>query len=342
MKRITRLMAFVFLACFVGCGSKESVKTPNAPAAKPNVQKTVADPGPKSVPPSVSETEGIELRYRFVEGQRMDYIMSMETDNDIINLGQKTKNNMDFYFHVTVDAVEADGSAVITQINDRFKLKVKGPGGTITYDSADGEESDHPQWQGLRQVYLPMQYAQCTYRVAPSGVVSDVKPTAELAERLEKDPSMAGILSQNQLEQNAFALFHPMPAEAVAPGATWNYPRNVAMGPLKLEFVFTKTFRATAEQEGRQVVDITETVVSKKIGEGTPAFDYTLDDEKTFGQEYFDPQLGWLVSMNDRTVHRTKQGAAGGVGIAVESHSSTQITIQLQPSVTPQKPSPVK
>ena len=335
MKRSTILTAFVLAACFVGCSSDETVITPNAPTAESSVQNAVADPGTETVPPSVSETEGIQLRYRFVEGQRMDYIMRNEMDNDIVNLNQKTKMNLDFYFHVTVDAVEADGSAVITQINDRFKLKVKGPGGTILYDSADGEESDHPQWQGLRQVFLPMQYAQCTFRVTPSGVVSDVQPTAELAARLEKDPSMAAVLTQQQLEQNAFALFHPMPEGAVESGATWNYPRYLEIANFKLEFNFTKTFKGTADHEGRQVVDITETVVTKKTGEVTPAFDYNVDDELTSGQEYFDPNLGWLVSMNDVTVNSSKQNA---MGIAVETITSTKMSIQLQSSVDEQTP----
>tara|TARA_B110000263_G_scaffold137488_1_gene119277 strand:- start:1440 stop:2465 length:1026 start_codon:yes stop_codon:yes gene_type:complete len=330
MKRSTILTAFVLAACFVGCSSDETVITPNAPTAESSVQNAVADPSTETAPPPASETEGIQLRYRFEEGQRMDYIMSLEIDNHIVNLNQKTKMNMNFYFHVTVDVVEVDGSAVITQINDRFKFKVKGPGGTILYDSADGEESDHPQWQGLRQVFLPMQYAQCTYRVTTSGIVSDVQPTAELAERLEKDPSMAAVITQNQLERNAFALFHPMPERAVESGATWNYPRNLEIANFKFEFNFTKTFKGTADHEGRQVVDITETVVTKKTGEVSPAFDYDFDDELTSGQEYFDPNLGWLVSMNDVAVNSMKQNT---MGIAVETISSTKSSIQLQSSV---------
>ncbi|HIG31351.1 MAG TPA: hypothetical protein EYQ50_27510 [Verrucomicrobiales bacterium] len=335
MKRTAIFTAFVLAACFTGCSSEETVTTSNPPTVETNVPNAGVDPGTETAPPPVSETEGIQLRYRFEKGQRMDYIMSLEIDNHIVNLNQKTKMNMNFYFHVTVDVVEVDGSAMITQINDRFKFKVKGPGGTILYDSADGEESDHPQWQGLRQVFLPMQYAQCTYRVTTAGVVSDVKPTAELAERLEKNPSMAAVITQEQLEQNAFALFHPMPEGAVDSGATWNYTRNQTFGNFKFDFAYTKTFRGTEEHDGRQVVDITETVVGKRTGEVTPAFEFNFDYELTSGQEYFDPKLGWLVSLNDVAVTRTKQSA---MGIAVESESSTKVSIQLQPAVDEQTP----
>ena len=291
--------------------------------------------GPFSEWPSRDSTGGMQLRYGFVPGQRMNYMLRNEIEKDIVNLNQKTTMNLDVYFSVTVDAVEADGSAVMTQINDRYTFKLKRPDGTII-SHADflSDERALPELEELRQEFRTLQSAHCTYRVTPSGVVRDVQPAfGPIGSVGLSEPSMPAGFTQTQLEQTAMALFHPMPEGPVESGATWSYTRNA--DDLKRERVFTKTFVGIADDEGRQSVEITGTVVTKKAGFVNPASDDKVDDELSTWQEYFDPKLGWLVSMNDVTVRRTKQKI---MGMDVETKISTKVSIQLQPAVDTRAP----
>ncbi|MEE2991062.1 MAG: DUF6263 family protein [Planctomycetota bacterium] len=231
-----------------------------------------------------------------------------------------------------VDAVEPDGTATVTQTNDRVKFKVKGPGGTIVYDSADGEESDHPQWQGgLRVVIMAMQHAECTFRVTPGGIVSDVKPTDELVARIKEDPAIASVFTESQLKANAKAVFHPLPGGPLKPGETWEYEdeSDDVLPGIKMEYVITKTYEGSEERDGRQVARIGETdEITTEFDQNSP-LKYVPDDEANVGLEYYDLALGWKIESHDTSVAAVTQSLGGNT---IEVETSTKVAIYLQPA----------
>ena len=165
----------LFASLLLGCGSGNDT-SPDA-----TQQNTTGTDG--QTDPATMAENATTLRHRFTEGQRMDYVETMNSANRILTIGQETSFEMETSFHVIVDAVEEDGSASMTWTTDRLKMKIQGSGGTVRFDSADGEEPDHPDWQRMRGIFFPLQYVEFTFHATTDGIVSDVKLSEAAAAR---------------------------------------------------------------------------------------------------------------------------------------------------------------
>lgn len=146
------------------------------------------------------------------------------------------------HLQVAIDAAKA-GAVELMSRRDNRVVQEKAPrdrsGGTLKFDSADGEEPDSPMWQMMKPMVRAMQNGQGNFRVSPLGVVSDFRPTKELAARLAKDPTMAAILTSGQLESVAQSLFAHLPENPVKRNETWNEvtdrsPTSIPNAPLCL------------------------------------------------------------------------------------------------------------
>src|SRR5438552_2834766 len=92
----------------------------------------------------VTRADDVELRYKFKEGDKLNYSMEQKMTMEI-NFGDK-KISMDMDIDVTmtwkIGEVDKDGKAKETQTIDRVQMKVKHPTGGFEFDSKDGKEPD--------------------------------------------------------------------------------------------------------------------------------------------------------------------------------------------------------
>ena len=315
----------LFASLLLGCGSG------NDPSPDTTQQNTAGTDG--QTDPATTAESATTLRHRFTEGQRMDYVETMNSANRILTFGQETSFEMETSFHVIVDAVEEDGSASMAWTTDRLKMKIQGSGGTVRFDSADGEEPDHPDWQQMRGIFFPLQYVEFTFHATTDGIVSDVKLSEAAAARLEKDPTLAFMFSDSSLRENPRKLFHPLPAKPVNPADTWKHVVSSDSLPgAKVDVDVTNTYQGMENVDGQQLALLNQTSNFKtEFGPETFAT-MTYDDDLTRGSEWFDPKLGWYVKTDDTMVMTTvtKQG-----DITLEIEQTVKTELRLVPSPQP-------
>ena len=327
MKSTTLPGILLLVSLLIGCGSD------NDSGSSATQQNTASTDG--QTDPAATAKNATTLRHRFTEGQRMDYLEIMSAANKYPMLNQETSFEMETSFHVIVDAVEEDGSASMTWTNDRMKMKIQGSGGTVRFDSTEGEEPDHPQWQQMRFVFFPIQYVQFTFRVTTDGIISDVKLTEAAAARLEKDPTLAFVFSESSLQENPRKLFHLLPPKPVNPADTWNHVISSEPIPgANIEVELTNTYQGLENVDGQQLALLTQTRKTKTKFGPESFFTMTYKDDLTSGSEWFDPRLGWFVKTDDTYAMTTVTKQAG---TSIEVEQTVKMGLRLVP---PPKPDP--
>ena len=312
----------LLVSLLFGCGSDNDSGSNTTP------QNTSTD---GQTDPTATAENATTLRHRFTEGQRMDYVETMSATNTYPMLNQETSFEMETSFHVIVDAVEEDGSASMTWTNDRMKMKLQGTGGTVRFDSTDGEEPDIPEWQQMRGIFFPIQYVQFTFHVTTDGIVSDIKLTEAAATRLEKDPTLGYPFSEQSLAENPRKLFHPLPAKPVNPADTWNHVISSEPFPdITIEVELTNTYQGLKNIDEQQLALLKQTRKTKTEFGPEAFFTMTYKDDLTSGSEWFNPKLGWYVKTDD-TYAMTTVTKQMGTSIEVEQTVSSKLRLAPSP-----------
>ena len=306
----------------VGCGSDNDSGSNATPQNTPRTD-------PQDDPASTGG-EAVALRYRFEQGQRIDYLQKSRYVNNIISVGQTTETNIAIYCHITIDTVEPDGTATATWINDRVIFKTQGSGGTLKFDSAAGEEPDNPTWQQIKPMVHAIQNGQGNFRVSPAGIVSDFKPTKELAARLKNDPVLAAIATAGQLEAVAKGLFTQLPDKPVKLNETWSTMADLDLtGDVKVDQETIRTYRGQEQRDGKDLVRLDNTQrVATTLGSDAVYKKLQFNADATAGTEWFDLKLGWLIEKSDKSVLEMEMKANS---ILIVTETTTETTLQLQP-----------
>ncbi|MFP6603868.1 MAG: hypothetical protein VB862_15150 [Pirellulaceae bacterium] len=323
MKQLTLfLIPLLAVALLVGCGSDND-------SGSSATQQNTANTEPQT-DPAETAGEAVALRYRFEQGQRIDYLQKNRLVNNILTTDTVSEINIAIYCHITIDTVEADGTATATWINDRVIYKLQAPIGTLKFDSADGEEPDNPAWQQIKPMVQAIQNAQGNFRVTTAGIVSDFKLTKELAARLKTNPAMAAIATSGQLEAVAEGLFARLPDEPVKLNETWNTVSDLDLqGDLKVDQETIRTYRGEEQHDGKDLVRLDNTLrVTTKLGPEAMYKKLQFNADATAGTEWFDLKLGWLVEESDKSVLEMEMEVSGTL-VVVES--TTETTLKLQP-----------
>ena len=316
------LIPLLAIALLFGCGSDTDSGSNATPQ---NTASTDAQ-----TDPAETAGEAVALRYRFEQGQRIDYLQKNRLVNNILSVGQKSEINIAIYCHITIDTVEANGTATATWINDRVIYKLQAPIGTLKFDSADGEEPDNPAWQQIKPMVQAIQSGQGNFRVTPAGIVSDFKPTKELAARLKTNPAMAAIATSGQLEAVAKGLFAQLPDKPVKLNETWSTVANLDLqGTLKVDQETIRTYRGEEQHDGKDLVrlDNTQRVITE-LGSEAMYKKLQFNADATAGTEWFDLKLGWLIEESDKAVLEMEMEVNGTL---VVMETRTETTLQLQP-----------
>ena len=328
------LFSILFLAMLlIGCGGDSTTTDNNA--SSPG-QDAATSSTSQSASPS-TDGEAITLRYKFQKGQRRDYLQKNVLVNNIISLNQKTETNMDFYSHLTVDQVAPDGTASVTWITDRVVFKVQGPGGTIRYDSADGEEPDHPQWMLIKPQIEAHLYIQAILQVNPTGTITDCQLTKELTERVKKNPTLAVLLSPSRIKSSAEAFFLPLPDQPIKPNEKWTTTSNFNIGSFKVDSQTTRTYQGKEKRDDQDIARFDGSLkITTKFGPDAP-FKKMQYKDGAATSELFDVNLGWLTEGKTNAIIEMESEQ---MGVPIVAEITQESIRRLLPAKSPNPASP--
>src|SRR5262245_48672659 len=100
------------------------------------------------------------LRWKFKEGQSLDYVLERTAEGKVSLMGAEFAFKMGMAFDTTwkVKSVAADGSANVEQTVERIQISMSSPlAGDVAYDSKSGDKPDAgPVWTLLEPVVSGM------------------------------------------------------------------------------------------------------------------------------------------------------------------------------------------
>lgn len=205
-----------------------------------------------------SAAEAKELKWKFKEGDKVNYALRQKGDMNInaggVELEIKTLQIMDLTW--TVKAVGSDGTAELTQTVDRMQMKLSTPfTGDFEYDSKNETPPEGQVWQMLGPFMEGMLGQEFTMKISPAGVVSDIVLPAKLTEAMAaqgegggggRGMMMGGGFSEESIKELVARAVINFPAGAVS--GPWEQKVETKMGPLGTQ-VTTISYKLDGEGE---------------------------------------------------------------------------------------------
>lgn len=253
--------------------------------------------------------EPVKLRYQMKQGDRVIYRTRTELKQNqaIGNMKFDAQMSSDSLATMSVDKVDADGSAHLHQQAERLKFVMKsGPAGEYKFDS-EAKERDNASTLGklLTPVFERMSGSAMDLTVTPLGEVKEVKGFAEQFADLLKDNPIAGQFlggGTNEAAKHSFSeQFARFKEEPVKPGDTWEVPFDIELPKLgKLKGKRVYRYEGPDKVAGRATARITVTTdiaadIDSDLGEAKVSGSFTTADAT--GTIHFDPAAGKLVSI---------------------------------------------
>lgn len=245
---------------------------------------------------------------------RLAFTQVTESVTSVNKYALRLKMEMRADLRWQVERVDEAGAMEIRQSIERIQLKMVPADGAapIEFDSA---AADRPRGAARRLAasLQPLVGLESLFRMSPRGEVLDAKLTEESASALaeqrqtlesEQVRSLFTADNLNEMLQQALAL---LPAESVAPGATWNSARDskLAMGQVRVESQYT--YRGPEASEEDQTLQVIDSVARVQLQPAADAPQVTLVEQQTAGTLSFDASEGKLAhsSLRQQLVTRT-------------------------------------
>ena len=93
-----------------------------------------------------AQTEGVELQWKFSEGQKLSIEMEQNIVMEMSGMGQDTTSNnvTNTWMTWKVDSIDDEGIATVKNTIDRMTMNLQNPGGTFEIDT-DNEDDGSGQ-----------------------------------------------------------------------------------------------------------------------------------------------------------------------------------------------------
>ncbi|MCA9102162.1 MAG: hypothetical protein KDA63_13455 [Planctomycetales bacterium] len=252
------------------------------------------------------------LRWRFTEGESLDYAVLQQLDMMLKLNGAEVKIGTKMVFDITwtVDKVESNGTASITQKITRMQFDADSPfTGKVSVDSQsirNGAELPPGPVRDIAKGTIEMLIDQeFKLTVGANGEVSDIVMPEKLDTELSKrgggrNGQMGGLfgaeMSSDSVKQLIRRVVQRLPDDGVAAdSAEWSQSFVVKMGPIGTQ-TSNVTYRYAGKEDGLDRINV-ETEVLLELSENGPAeVDMEILEQETDGHSFFDAKQGRLVS----------------------------------------------
>jgi hypothetical protein len=234
-----------------------------------------------------------QLRWKFAPGETLRHTLTQESSVSA-NLGGQPLDSTSTTTVETfwsVNRVDPQGQASITQTTPRVHMTVKSPAGEFEIDTAGDVELSHPAAKKIAGSLKAFADARVTLTVSPHGEISNVQ--------IEKAKPVGGELAQlfgkEGLVSMARQSMLPVSSQPVQPGSSWRYSSELEVPMLgRVIADSTLTYDGSTQFEGRTLERIkvdTVTTIAQKPGTN-PANQVTIKEQSDKGSMYFDNAAG--------------------------------------------------
>ncbi len=261
--------------------------------------------------------EEVTLRYKFQEGQKLDYATDQKMAMEFTVGGQQVPMETGQVMDLTWDVgtVDKDGKARITQTVTRIRMTMGGPNGKSEFDTQNTKDPEDPIGKLVMPVFRALVGAKFMMTMDPRGQTSDFKISDKFREALQASPGaeqMKEMFSEKRLQQMMSQGGLMLPEGAIRKGASWNTAMEIPMPQVGTMVVTNKnTYEGPETREGKTVqkIGLAPTMTLKAMENAPVAFQ--IKEQEAKGSAYFDNQAGKVLETS-LTQTMVLEGEVGG------------------------------
>jgi hypothetical protein len=247
--------------------------------------------------------EDVELRYKYKEGEKLNYVMDQKLTMEMSVAGQDITMEMGMGITMVwkVDKVEKDGKAKMTQTMTRVQLKVKHPGGAFEWDSKDGTEPDDEVAKAMLPIFKAMAGADMTMTMDQRGQVSAFEMSDKLKEAMKKAAEAGGgglgdfgteDGMKKMMEQGSLVL----PEGAISKGKSWNAKNEIKVPQVGKMITDVKyTYEGQEKRTGKQLEKVSGVITQSVEPDKNAPGEMKIKAQDSKANLYFDNEAGRLI-----------------------------------------------
>lgn len=273
------------------------------------------------------------LRYKFKEGEKIEYVVDMSQKSATNVLGQDIDQTMKMAIELTWQTLKVDekGNAQAKVTVSRVKMKLEGgPIGKIELDSNDKDEPENLFGQMFAGMVKGINGMEMTFTVSPSGEVTDAKVKEGKGKRKMPDfgglgGEMFGPDTMKSTIQGSIII--PLPKEPISKDKSWSHKvdEKTAMGRVISDTKYT--YVGEVEKGGKKLDKLAINQPEIKIEPGDNAkVKIKVKNGSGKGTALFDNAVGRIVDITSDTKMQMEVEAAG-VNADVNVAQTTTISI---------------
>jgi hypothetical protein len=273
------------------------------------------------------------LRYKYKEGDKLEYVIDQDQKMAMSVLGQDINMTVSVVMEATYQTLKVDdkGNAKVKVTFNRVKMAMKGgPMGNIEIDSADKNEPDDPVGQILGPAVKAIAGMEMTYTVDPLGEIKDAKMSAAALEKLKNLPGaeafgggMFNADTMKSMVQNNMVL----PKEPVEKGATWSQKTTTKMGMGKVSGETKYTYEGETEKRGEKLAKIAVKPNMKIEPDENAKIQFKVKNSNAKGYTFFDNKLGRIA---ETTTETTMEMQLDAMGMTIDMNIVQNTTMRLK------------
>src|SRR5262245_31308385 len=175
------------------------------------------------------------LKWKFEPKKTFYQKMTTDTKQNMKVMGSDVVQNQSqtFYFSWTVDKVEPDGSALITQKIEGVKMSIDIGGSKIEYDSTRDTNTANP----LSDFFKALVGSEFKLTVDKDLKVTKIDGRGDFIKKLtganpQMEPLLNQILSEQAMKEMAEPTFASIPTTEIKKGQEWKKDTKLDMGPI--------------------------------------------------------------------------------------------------------------
>jgi hypothetical protein len=270
------------------------------------------------------------LRYKFKEGEKLDYVINQDQKMEIGPIEMKVNMAIDMTWET--GKVDEEGNAEVKVKISRVKFALDGPMGNVEIDSKDAKDADDLIGKMLVPLVKGMADIEISFKATPSGEMKDTKVPERKLDKLKKLPGlgqMGDLLTPDSFKSTVQGSILPLlPKDAVEKGKTWTQKeeQKTALGAVSGKTTYT--YEGQVEKNGKKLDKIAVVPEAKIDPDAKAEIKVKIKKMNSKGYAYFDPQAGRVIESTNET---SAVAEVDAVGMTLEVNTTQTGTVRLRP-----------